>query len=406
MLVLLAAVWAWHCGEWSLEKRPGPETEEGSLSRQLVAAVKDRDPSAVKSYLDRGADPNSRNSYGDSALIWAVERRAHGLVAELLNRGADPNLAGSYGRAPLHWACAAAESEMVKMLVAKGAEVNHLDEGSFTGLMRSAAANDEISLRYLLKNGADPTILNMNGQSALSLAIKNGSLDVIEPLVLAGSDLDSGGENGRTVLQEILGLGYERFLLTEPVLQKYPNLRARVTGMYREVVKNSDEQPRWNLPAIERRIHQLVNQERTQRGLQPLKYDEDLAAIARGHSRDMARSGFFSHENPRGDGPTERARAAGYAVRRDMGGGQFRVGIGENIFQGHQVGGYSAYVERGVRHVENHWLSGEQLAVSCVEGWMKSPGHRDNILTADYMLEGIGIAVAEDQKVYVTQNFY
>jgi uncharacterized protein YkwD len=36
---------------------------------------------------------------------------------------------------------------------------------------------------------------------------------------------------------------------------------------------------------------------------------------------------------------------------------------------------------------------------------MKSPGHRANILTARLTHEGIGLAVAPDMKIYVTQNF-
>jgi uncharacterized protein YkwD len=36
---------------------------------------------------------------------------------------------------------------------------------------------------------------------------------------------------------------------------------------------------------------------------------------------------------------------------------------------------------------------------------MKSPGHRANILTARLTRQGVGLAVAPDLKVYVTQNF-
>jgi uncharacterized protein YkwD len=47
----------------------------------------------------------------------------------------------------------------------------------------------------------------------------------------------------------------------------------------------------------------------------------------------------------------------------------------------------------------------EEIASQVVNGWMNSPGHRENILNARYDREGIGIAVSSDGKVYVTQNF-
>ena len=43
-------------------------------------------------------------------------------------------------------------------------------------------------------------------------------------------------------------------------------------------------------------------------------------------------------------------------------------------------------------------------AITIVDGWMNSPGHRENILTPDWRSEGVGVAVSGDV-VYVTQNF-
>ena len=51
------------------------------------------------------------------------------------------------------------------------------------------------------------------------------------------------------------------------------------------------------------------------------------------------------------------------------------------------------------------WNSQEKIAQTTVQGWMKSPGHRKNILTPYFKSEGIGIVVSPDDKVYITQNF-
>jgi uncharacterized protein YkwD len=40
-----------------------------------------------------------------------------------------------------------------------------------------------------------------------------------------------------------------------------------------------------------------------------------------------------------------------------------------------------------------------------VEGWMKSPGHRENILAPHWKRQGIGVEIAPGNRILVTQNF-
>jgi len=51
------------------------------------------------------------------------------------------------------------------------------------------------------------------------------------------------------------------------------------------------------------------------------------------------------------------------------------------------------------------WNSPEKIAETTVQGWMKSAGHRKNILMPYWKNEGIGVVIAPDDKVYITQNF-
>jgi uncharacterized protein YkwD len=51
------------------------------------------------------------------------------------------------------------------------------------------------------------------------------------------------------------------------------------------------------------------------------------------------------------------------------------------------------------------WNTQEEIAQSTVDGWMTSPGHRQNILTSTYNREGIGVAIDSDNKVYITEDF-
>ena len=147
-------------------------------------------------------------------------------------------------------------------------------------------------------------------------------------------------------------------------------------------------------------VHQLINEEREKQGLGPLQYDAELASIAEAHSNDMAMHSYFSHVNLAGEDPTDRGAQQGYNCRKDYG-SHYTYGLAENIHQGWLYGSIT-YIGAAVI---KDWHSVEELATIAVQGWMNSPGHRANILNRSYDKEGIGVAVAPDERVYFTQNF-
>ncbi|HEX8205524.1 MAG TPA: CAP domain-containing protein [Solirubrobacteraceae bacterium] len=124
--------------------------------------------------------------------------------------------------------------------------------------------------------------------------------------------------------------------------------------------------------ADERATLCLLNAERAERDLAPLRRRPVLDRAAEAHARDMAGHGYFAHQAPDGTGPHERILRAGYRRARLT---------GENLAKGEREAG---------------------VASSIVDGWMHSPGHRANILRPGF--EEIGVAVVEDgaEAIYVT----
>lgn len=166
-----------------------------------------------------------------------------------------------------------------------------------------------------------------------------------------------------------------------------------------EQVPAKRTKPAVSIPELEREVHLLVNKEREARGLSSLSWNSELSGIARGHSHDMAKRGFFSHQSPEGLGFPDRYRRAGYSCSVPQG-NTIYMGA-ENIFQNNL---YDRVVYTG-REARYDWNSLRKIAETTVQGWMNSPGHRKNILTPVWRSEGIGIAVSPDDKVYITQNF-
>jgi hypothetical protein len=108
----------------------------------------------------------------------------------------------------------------------------------------------------------------------------------------------------------------------------------------------------------EMQVADLINAERTKKGLPPLAIDIRLQEAAVSHSEDMANNDFFSHTGSDGSSLIDRLERAGYPWHR----------AGENI------------------------AAGLSNPASAVAGWMDSPGHRANILNPSYEQLGVGYA--------------
>jgi uncharacterized protein YkwD len=130
---------------------------------------------------------------------------------------------------------------------------------------------------------------------------------------------------------------------------------------------------------MEQEILALVNQERAKAGVGPLQLDPTLQVTARGHSDDMFVRGFFGHDDPDGLSAADRIAQA----HRQM------IGLtGENIWMG----------------VNLDLADRKKVVAMIMDNWMRSSGHRANILKSDYTHLGVGVAV-KGKEVRATQNF-
>ncbi len=122
---------------------------------------------------------------------------------------------------------------------------------------------------------------------------------------------------------------------------------------------------------VERQVITLTNKQRQQNGLPPLKADSRLTDAAEKKSQDMVQNNYFSHNSPTYGTPFQMLNQFGidYSV------------AAENI------------------------AAGQTSAEEVVNAWMKSEGHRRNILNKDITRIGVGAVEGDGRGYHWTQLF-
>ncbi len=105
----------------------------------------------------------------------------------------------------------------------------------------------------------------------------------------------------------------------------------------------------------------------------PLAWSSALGSAAQRHSRSMAERDYFSHNDPNGDSPFDRARAAGYRGKQ----------VGENI------------------------AAGQGSPRAAMDSWLASPGHCANLMNPRFTQVGAAYAAQtrSENGIYWTMMF-
>jgi uncharacterized protein YkwD len=161
------------------------------------------------------------------------------------------------------------------------------------------------------------------------------------------SGRSSGGQRGAVIIAK-----------SKPVL-------VESIGRSRSVSSSSSST---SASGIEKEVFRLVNAKRREKGLAPLIWSDRIAEVARRHSKNMAQGNFFSHRGKDGSMVSSRASRAGVNWSE----------IGENIV---------------------FFTSSNDPAGFAVKNWMKSSGHKQNILDRRWQESGIGAAMPPTEAI-------
>ncbi|WP_234386644.1 CAP domain-containing protein, partial [Streptomyces sp. ERV7] len=138
----------------------------------------------------------------------------------------------------------------------------------------------------------------------------------------------------------------------------------------RTTTPRKDTAPSGTAAAYVQQVVDLANAERAKAGCSPFKADRRLNTSAQAHADDMAARDYYEHNSPEGRNAGDRMSAAGYDWHK----------WGENIHRG------------------------PKSPADAMRDWMKSPGHRANILDCGFKDIGVGVNLSGNGPWWV-QNF-
>jgi len=205
-------------------------------TKQFINAVETGNPTFVQQLIDQGADVNFLHPSGKSPLIVAAKNHHIDCVKILLTKQIhNINQTDSARRTALHYMSECDDASCILALIAAGANVNLLDIDGLSALYLAVIKGNVDCLNALLSaNGIDVNQPDKHGFTPLHLAIQLGHFDCVQALIAAGADVNKANKNNAVPL--VIAGEYGRLDCIELLLEKKADVNVAamdgITSLY------------------------------------------------------------------------------------------------------------------------------------------------------------------------------
>lgn len=193
----------------------GEKKEETNVEQQLISAAAKGNTVAVLNSLEDGADINSTNSQGDTAVMAATQKNQVDTVRVLIEKGADINIRNNKKDNVLLYAGAEGLLDILKLALQAGADTSITNRYGGTALIpASDRGHVEIVEELLTNSDTDVNHLNNLHWTALleAVILGDGSTsyqEIVQLLVDHGADVNLRDRDGVTPLEHAKSRGFK-----------------------------------------------------------------------------------------------------------------------------------------------------------------------------------------------------
>ncbi len=196
-----------------------------SINKAFILALLEKYTNIAKFLLNRGADINSKDEDGKTALLIAIWDRNFDMAKILINRGADVNIVDNKGDTPLTYASRGGNLNIIKLLIDKGADINKKTEQGLTPLTLSLYNGHSEVADFLISSGAkyDINYEDFYGGNILMYAAKCGKINLVKEIVEKGMGVNCRDKKNENVIFYAVSSKFENLEVVEYLLRKGAN---------------------------------------------------------------------------------------------------------------------------------------------------------------------------------------
>ena len=220
---------------------------DSPLGKKLHKAIKKGKLQLAMELIEKGANVNTRDEYGNKPIHDAVKKGDSELVSRLIEKGANINAEGYFCNTALHFAAMKGRKKVASILLEAGSEIEIKEiRMGFTPLHEAIKAGHIEIVELLIQNKANVKAKAFGDTTPLHVAMREGNKEIASLLIQTGANLYAKDGVGLSAFQLNMEIATELIKLIDKnnhSLANFPIPSLPVLGTTQSQKKNKKEAP-------------------------------------------------------------------------------------------------------------------------------------------------------------------